>query len=66
MGLQRLRIIGTDKPWLLKILEARISVVMVHTGLGRLALLIALVVCSALRALGSSKPPIDPKTATYN
>lgn len=35
MGLQRLRIIGTDKPWLLKILEARISIVMVHTGLGR-------------------------------
>lgn len=35
MGLQRLRIIGTDKPWLLKILEARISVVMVHSGVGQ-------------------------------
>lgn len=51
VGLQRLRIIGTDKPCLFQIPEARISVVVVHTGVAGWPLLMALVVCSALRAV---------------
>jgi hypothetical protein len=49
VGLQRLRFISTHKPWIFKVLEARISVVMVHTGFSRMAFLIAPVACSRLR-----------------
>lgn len=56
--LQRLEFFSTDKPWLFKILEASISVVMVHTGFSRLALLIALVTWSGLRTVWSRKRPM--------